>query len=137
MVYVPAAAYVWLEVAPPVIVLSPQSHVYVTIAPSGSDDDVPSTSTVIPARETVNCAVGGNQLTGCEDTFVRASLSVIVRATVYSWGAAYVCVAVTPVPVVVSPQSHAYETIVPSGSEDAKASTSRRYPVRVYVKLAD
>src|SRR3972149_2247426 len=55
---------------------------------------------------------------------VNPSLSVTVKATGYLPAPAYVCVAVTPLPAgVPSPQSQENETIVPSGSEEANAST--------------
>src|SRR2546428_14017521 len=43
-------------------------------------------------------------------------------------GFAYACVATTPVPPVESPNSHVYDTIVPSGSNDADALNVTRAP---------
>ena len=43
-------------------------------------------------------------------------------------GFAYACVATTPVPPVESPNSHVYETIVPSGSTEADASNVAEAP---------
>src|SRR2546425_8710785 len=45
-----------------------------------------------------------------------------MRLTVNMPGFAYGCVATTPLPPVESPNSHVYETIVPSGSNEADAS---------------
>src|SRR2546425_9346928 len=44
-----------------------------------------------------------------------------MRLTVNMPGFAYGCVATTPLPPVESPNSHVYETIVPSGSNEADA----------------
>src|SRR2546427_10060342 len=46
----------------------------------------------------------------------------MVRLTVNTPGFAYAWVATTPVPPVESPNSHVYETIVPSGSNEVDAS---------------
>src|SRR5438034_10615506 len=43
-------------------------------------------------------------------------------------GFAYACVATTPVPPVESPNSHVYETIVPSGSTEPDASNVAEAP---------
>ena len=59
----------------------------------------------------------------CDVELVKPLLSVTVRVTVLDPAVAYVCVAVTPVPVVPSPQAHAYNDIVPTGSDDPDAST--------------
>src|SRR2546425_6325126 len=45
-----------------------------------------------------------------------------MRLTVNMPGFAYGCVATTPLPPVESPNSQVYETIVPSGSNEADAS---------------
>src|SRR2546425_5230644 len=45
-----------------------------------------------------------------------------MRLTVNMPGFAYGCVATTPLPPVASPNSHVYETIVPSGSNEVDAS---------------
>src|SRR2546422_9441094 len=52
----------------------------------------------------------------------RDPLSTTVRAAAYVPELAYAWVTTTPVPVVVSPKSQVYETIVPSGSYEADAS---------------
>ena len=51
-----------------------------------------------------------------------------VNVTPYVPAAAYVCDAVTPVPVEPSPKFHAYDTIEPSGSDDPDTSTDTAKP---------
>src|SRR5206468_2077721 len=65
---------------------------------------------------------GALTVTWCVASDERLWWSTTVRIAVYTPGLAYACVGMTPLPTVESPNSHAYETIVPSGSNDAVAS---------------
>jgi len=128
IVLFPAEAYVCVPVTPVPVVPSPQVHAYDDIVPSGSDDPAALTETIRLFVVYVNDATGGcgglTVVTVLVVEFVRPLLSVTVRVIVLDPAVAYVCVAVTPVPVVPSPQFHAYDDIVPSGSDDAAALTA-------------
>jgi hypothetical protein len=125
----PAVAYVCVAVTPvPLAVPSPQVHAYDDIVPSGSDDAAAFTETFRYVTVAVNDATGGcgglTVVTVLVVVPVIPLLSVTVRVIVLDPAVAYVCVAVAPVPVVPSPQAHAYNDIVPSGSDDAAALTA-------------
>ena len=50
-----------------------------------------------------------------------------VRVTGYVPPVAYVCTGDTPLPVVLSPKFHAYDAIVPSGSDEDDANVTTVY----------
>jgi hypothetical protein len=136
----PAVAYVCVAVTPVPVVPSPQFHAYDDIVPSGSDDAAAFTETFRYVTVAVNDATGGcgglTVVTVCDVVPVKPLLSVTVNVIVLDPAVAYVCVAVTPVPVVPSPQAHAYNDIVPSGSDDAAALTATLRYVTVAVNDA-
>src|SRR2546427_13129065 len=95
--------------------------------PSESVDADPSKATLTPTYTDVGAnwnAAWGRALAvtwwvALEDW---VWLPTTVKLTVNKPGFAYECVAMTPLPAVASPNSHVYETIVPSGSNEADAS---------------
>ena len=54
----PAAAYVWVAVAPAAVAPSPKAQAYVSAAPSGSVDPDPLNVAVSPVAPVVKAAVG-------------------------------------------------------------------------------
>src|SRR3990170_1007560 len=111
------------------VVVSPQSQSYETITPSGSKDALASAirvkflPSIVRVKEMLGAIGPRPTVTGRWSVPVRPMSSVTVSMIVYVPFVAYVWTAVTPAPVVVSPQSHAYEAIVPSRSENREAST--------------
>src|SRR5439155_1341096 len=77
---------------------------------------------IVPGENWKAARGGALTVTWCVASDERLWLSTTVRIAVYTPGFAYACVGMTPLPTVESPNSHAYETIVPSGSNDAVAS---------------
>ena len=72
---------------------------------------------------------GGNRTATSWDVFREYdSLSTTVRVTLYVPTAPYAWLVVTPLPVDRSPKDQEYETIVPSGSEEADASNATGVP---------
>src|SRR5438093_1914402 len=105
---------------------SPKSHENEAIVPSGSVEADPSNVTLTPMKivpgENWKAARGGALTVTWWVAFdERLWLSTTVRIAVYTPGFAYACVSMTPLPAVESPNSQVYETIVPSGSNDADA----------------
>src|SRR5690349_3762410 len=103
------------------------------MAPSGSREADALNLTLAPTTVgfgvAVKDAMGGARTTMCRYAVaVKDSLSVTVRVALNVRKVRYLWVVVTPLPPVESPKFQAYETIFPSGSEDAEASNATGEP---------
>src|SRR4030067_843042 len=124
-VYSPSFVYSCVAIGPRLNAPSPHAMEYDAMPPSGSEDPDPSAVTSSNVRTeaglTERTAVGG-RLTTSMILLVEAgapSPCVTVRVTVYVPGALYTLSKMcAPLPVEPSPQTQAYETITPSGSDD-------------------
>ena len=112
---------------------SPNSHAYETMVPSVSYEaealNVTGEPGLVAAGFTTKSATGGCGPGDAGWTTrsrylvpVNPSLSVTLSVTLYVPGAGYGWVVMTPVPIVESPKSQRYATIVPSRSSEADAS---------------
>ena len=107
----PADAYVCAGFAVVAVCPSPKSQAYEATVPSPSDEPEPSSEQARFVQAIVNEAAGatlaGATVTVCMTESVAPSSSVTVRVTSNEPLAAYVCVAVAPVAVPVSPKDQA------------------------------
>src|SRR3990170_6969907 len=124
------------------VVVSPQSQSYETITPSGSKDALASAirvkflPSIVRVKEMLGAIGPRPTVTGRWNVSVRPSSSVTVSTIRYVPASAYACDVTMPTPVVVSPQSHAYVTMTPSGSVEPEASTFAVRPTTRTVKNA-
>ena len=102
---------------------SPKFHAHEVMLPSGSEEAAPERPTgcpVVAAWLAPAFAIGGRLLivTVAVSLPDRPPASLTVSVTGYVPATAYACDADTPLPDEPSPKLHAYDTIVPSGSNE-------------------
>ena len=123
------------------VVPSPKSHAYEVIDPFGVVEVDASNATDWLVTTDVNAAVGGGTagavvVTGLVTEAEAFAESVTVSFTWYVCAAPYGWVGLTPVPVVPSPKSHAYDVIDPFGVVEVDASNATDWLVTTDVNAA-